>query len=343
MSTSIDSIVSEYRKTIELYQAFASRLEALIIDLLASTNVKLHFSESRVKSPESLKDKLTRPGKSYDAPLKQVPDLVGIRIVLYYRDNIPTVGEIIKREFEIIEEVSSHQPDKYSPDQFGYISMHYIVKINSERIKLIEWKSFADIHAEIQVRTLLQHSWAAVSHALQYKREGDVPITLRRRLYRLAGLFELADEEFIAIRDARDSAVLQSVEAVRDKNKSARIDSTVIIEVMRTSDNFRKQVNAMEKIGFSFESSLEYVGTIVEECERLEIVTLRQLEKIISQDYSAYFRDIFDNNWRVDDSFALYLLLIASHRDSFTEEHLVQRGWSPDVAELVIQGRRKIG
>jgi putative GTP pyrophosphokinase len=64
-------------------------------------------------------------------------------------------------------------------------------------------KQYADIRAEIQVRTALQHAWSAVHHKLEYKSSTEAPPELRRRLFRLSALFELADEQFSELRDAR--------------------------------------------------------------------------------------------------------------------------------------------
>jgi trimethylamine:corrinoid methyltransferase-like protein len=65
------------------------------------------------------------------------------------------------------------------------------------------------MHAEVHVRTVLQHAWAAISHSLQYKKEDDVPAALRRRLNRLAALLELADQEFTTL-SAEHRALHQS-------------------------------------------------------------------------------------------------------------------------------------
>jgi hypothetical protein len=75
------------------------------------------------------------------------------------------------------------------------LSQHYIVKINDSRAGLFEWEEVSQLWAEIQVRTVLQHAWAAVEHFLVYKNKNDVPKLIRRRLFRLSALFELADEE----------------------------------------------------------------------------------------------------------------------------------------------------
>jgi ppGpp synthetase/RelA/SpoT-type nucleotidyltranferase len=55
------------------------------------------------------------------------------------------------------------------------------------------------------VRTILQHAWAEIEHDIQYKSARALPPALRRRLAALAGLLEIADREFQAIRDEHDS------------------------------------------------------------------------------------------------------------------------------------------
>lgn len=98
-----------------------------------------------------------------------------------------------------------------------------------------EWRSFKNFHAEIQVRTVLQHSWAAVSHALQHKREGDVPLALRRRIFRLAGLFELANEEFIQIRNENIEISERSTAAVIDNLPNIKIDAPIVRQFLKNS------------------------------------------------------------------------------------------------------------
>ena len=331
------TIIANYTDSLPTYQAFASRLESLLRDLVEAAEIKIHFAESRAKSPESLAEKLNRPGKSYEEPLSEVPDLVGIRLILYYQDDVPTVGDLIREQFSLIEEEEAHQPEKYSPDQFGYLSMHYIVGLNTSRARLPEWKAFTGIRAEIQVRTLLQHSWAAVSRALQYNREGDVPITLRRKLFRLAGLFELADEEFVDIRRAHDAIVAESIEAVRTEKKGLLLDAPVLREAIKTSTAMTAVVEMMESIGYDFTSDGDFVGKIVEECERLGISTLEDLESVISTDHSAFLKRLFSDTWRVSRSFALYLVLIATHPDRFDEDYLIDLGWGVMTASRVVR------
>jgi hypothetical protein len=80
-----------------------------------------------------------------------------------------------------------------------------VISLGDSRRELVEWQAFAGKKAEIQVRTVLQHAWAAIDHKLRYKREREVPRELRRGLFRLSALLEVADKEFSRLRDQADA------------------------------------------------------------------------------------------------------------------------------------------
>lgn len=154
---------------------------------------------SRTKTAQSLKGKIERKkieGRSYDNPLSQITDIVGIRIITYYLRDIEEIGNLVRKEFQIDEKNSLDKSAVLGIDQFGYKSVHYIISLSSSRRDLPEWVEFKMFKAEIQVRTTLQNAWAEIDHEIRYKNEENIPIEIRRRIYRLMALLELADEEF---------------------------------------------------------------------------------------------------------------------------------------------------
>ena len=50
----------------------------------------------------------------------EVTDLVGLRIITYYREDVTRVGEILKKEFQIDATNSVDKAAALDPDRFGY-------------------------------------------------------------------------------------------------------------------------------------------------------------------------------------------------------------------------------
>jgi len=127
--------------------------------------------------------------------------VLGLRIITYFSDHVDTISSLIEREFAVDEENSVDKRAVLDPDRFGYLSTHYVVSIGGQREALSEWAPFRGLKFEIQIRSILQHSWAEIEHDLGYKSAISIPKDVRRRFSRLAGLLELADAEFASIRN----------------------------------------------------------------------------------------------------------------------------------------------
>src|SRR5215469_16243594 len=206
---------NRYRAIRGTCESLTARLQALIVDLLAEASLEVIQIEARTKAIDSFTEKISRKRVKYANPLTEVTDLVGLRIITFYREDVTRVGEILKQEFQIDATNSVDKAAALDPDRFGYTSVHYVVTLSPDRRKLAEWKPYAGFRAEIQVRTALQHAWSAVNHKLDYKSPTEVPRELRRRLFRLSALFELADEQFSELRDARARIASEYAQDVR--------------------------------------------------------------------------------------------------------------------------------
>ena len=130
------------------------------------------------------------PDRTY-ARLWEVTDLLGLRVITYFEDGVDRVGALVEARLPVDFQ---HSVDKRRRDAggFGYRSLHYVCRAGEALPP--------DCRYEIQVRTMLEHAWAEIEHDLGYKSREAVPAEARRRLHRLAGLLELADQEFVAIR-----------------------------------------------------------------------------------------------------------------------------------------------
>jgi len=190
-----EKITSEFSKNRPLYEAFSQKIKELIFSVLKEKKIDVHSIEFRTKEVSKLREKVSREGKQYDK-YTDVTDLSGVRIICFSTNQLETVCKSIKENFEIIEELSVDKKTLLDPDRFGYLSIHYVVKLSKQRNQLPEYATYADLICEIQIRTLLQHAWAEIEHDLGYKSDIAVPKHIKRRFYRLSGLLELADDEF---------------------------------------------------------------------------------------------------------------------------------------------------
>ena len=117
--------------------------------------------------------------------------------------DVAPVARLVQRLY-VVEEMSDQRADSML-DVPGYQSLHFLVRFRDEDREALGWPAGAR-PVEVQVRSILQHAWAALQHDLMYKGERAPTDNVRRRLIALAGLLELADQEFMSVRLAHGDA-----------------------------------------------------------------------------------------------------------------------------------------
>ncbi len=182
------AILDEYRENLPLFQKTSAEAVASIKEMLSQAELLVAAVESRVKTEKSLAGKLELKGSKY-ASLKDITDIVGVRVITFYIDDVDKVASAVERLWEIDWENSVDKRKLHQIDSFGYMSLHYICKVAGSPYRF-----------EIQIRTLLQHAWANMNHDTGYKSGVEIPKEYLRNMNRLAGMLELADEQFSRIR-----------------------------------------------------------------------------------------------------------------------------------------------
>jgi putative GTP pyrophosphokinase len=129
---------NRYRAVRATYESMTVRLRVLITDLISDAGIDVIQIEARTKSTESFAEKISRKGRKYENPLVDMTDLIGLRIITYYREAVTRIGEVLKGEFLIDEKNSVDKMAALDPDRFGYLSMHYIASLSPTRRKLAE-------------------------------------------------------------------------------------------------------------------------------------------------------------------------------------------------------------
>ena len=126
----------------------------------------------------------------------RITDLMGIRVVCPFIEDLAMVEELIKKNFEVVE---TERKGHYTFKEFGYESTHLLITIPADIIAK-RGNPGCDV-AEIQIRTILQDAWAEVEHELVYKAEFnpfDAP--MKRKLAAVNASLSLADIIFQEIR-----------------------------------------------------------------------------------------------------------------------------------------------
>ncbi len=338
------------QRLVNQHSSYTTMLCELIKSLLKSFQIKYHIVECRTKTAESLIEKISR--KNIKSVTKEVTDISGIRIILYYQDDVDKVSKLINDNFLIDKRNSINKAELYDSNQFGYLSIHHIVQLNNNRKNLPEWKIFASLKAEIQIRTVLQHSWASISHELSYKKDYEIPQQLERRLYRLAGLFELADEQFLDIRnkhDNLDSAIKKLNKT--DKAKELDINTLTLKHALeKTGSIFQKIITKAYEIGFvKYDESDEpeygekhyYYSEIILLTKILGYQSISELESGLEKNFQLIEKVFMaavkkHNDWGAGTTF---LTLIASLTLLNREELGIfgnRSGWHNDNFDLIV-------
>ena len=190
-------ILEEYRKQREDFVKLGDVAQQMLVDMTDELGLSVLAVEHRVKTEKSLAGKLERKGDLYTT-LADVTDILGCRIVCFLADEIDKIGKKIEQTFVVDWENSSDKRALIKADSFGYLSLHYICSLpfGDKWPDEICGKKF-----EIQIKTVLQHAWSVIHHDIGYKSDFGVPRAISRQFARLAGLLELADDEFVRARD----------------------------------------------------------------------------------------------------------------------------------------------
>lgn len=194
-----EMILDEYREKLPVFE----RMKTVVLDLLRTcldeNNIIVSGLEARVKTEQSLTGKLELKGSKYYS-LDDITDILGARIITFYSDEVDIISALIENLFDIDWDNSVDKRKMLEIDRFGYLSLHYVCRIPETLYKDPEMPQLNQVRFELQMRSTLQHVWANMYHDIGYKTDIEIPVEYQRNMNRLAGMLELADEQFSHIR-----------------------------------------------------------------------------------------------------------------------------------------------
>lgn len=211
-SIRIENFKNWYEQNQNDYDKTAKYVHAKIMTYIEEQKFNVAHSSARVKSIDSAYNKakkmVEKDGKyilKYTDPQNQIMDFAGVRIVVYLASEVKNIIEAIEQLFAggIRYDDSGNKIDLLGEDKVGYLSVHYVVTIDTDEIQYARLKGKK---CEIQVRTVLQDAWAQVFHDRLYKASMDnTEEYIKRKTNLLSGSLELIDNQIDEIVKYYDS------------------------------------------------------------------------------------------------------------------------------------------
>lgn len=178
-------------------QTLETQLNMLIKEYEFKNKVNpVEHIKSRIKTEESALDKLNKKGYelSLDNLKEHVKDMIGIRIVCSFIDDVDTIVNIIKKtkQFRVISEKNYID----NPKSTGYMSYHLIVEIPLYLDETVEY-----IPAEIQIRTVAMDFFASLDHKIRYKFPGDIPDEVKDEMVSCSFVIQALDKKMYELNE----------------------------------------------------------------------------------------------------------------------------------------------
>lgn len=286
---------------------------------LAETGIVVASVESRVKTEDSLAGKLELKGAKYKS-LADITDIVGLRVITFYLDDVDVVASIVERLFEIDWENTVDKRRLHALDSFGYQSLHYICYMPQNKDVAPGYRF------EIQMRTLLQHAWSNMNHDTGYKSGVEIPREYIRNLSRLAGMLELADEQFSRIRSELTDY---------RRRMQALVASGNLDEVQLDGDTFRSylDLNPFQRLNL-----------------RIAAINQAEIQEVPLMPYLAAFKDIgcqtLGDVQRIIKEYSEGAYQIACYQMGLTDLDIVASSVGPQnlcIAFILKNGGGRIG
>jgi len=149
-------------------EGIGDRLEEDIRNILNRAGIYFRIF-SRAKTPFSIAQKLEKPGYGFGEHDKKMQDLIGLRVVVYYQDDMDIVRTILEKTFRQVGEWSKTDNTE---EEFKASKLNGVFWVPEEYQRVYNGDiSFLPIDAtfEVQLRTISFEGWHEIEHDMRYK------------------------------------------------------------------------------------------------------------------------------------------------------------------------------
>ena len=263
-------LLGQFRQLQPTLENLAKEAYDIMLNALNEQGIYVTGIEHRVKTEKSLIGKLELKGAKYKS-IDDITDLVGLRVITFYTDEVDKVAAIAKRVFDIDWKESVDKRKLHQLDSFGYNSLHYICRLKTGGPRF-----------ELQMRTALQHVWSTIEHDTGYKGVVKIPPEYKRQFSRLAGMMELIDDEFSRLRTVLTDYRRQTLALV----KNGKLDDVPLsAETFRSYlelqpfDRLNRRIAAVNQAEIFTVSMMSYLPVL----ESFGLETLGDVQRFIDE------------------------------------------------------------
>lgn len=290
----VEKRIKDYSGNQLLYGEFANQVLTILKTVIKDEypDIKIASYSSRAKEVDSLRKKLQKDKYNEDS---EITDLAGVRIITYSRKDIPFIEEIVNNNFNVDRKNSIDKTSVLGNDKVGYRGVHYVITYNSDRMKMPENKKYKNLKCEVQITSLIAHTWSEITHEKGYKFEGKLPEELERRKNLLAGMLELADMEMDSYVQSFDEYVERVKEEVERGGLGLEINSMSLVKYMAW-----KFPTVVPQI-------FRDIDLILKELNRFELKNISQLNQLIRPEFE---KEIAGTGWRSLDGIIRNIMIL---------------------------------
>ena len=202
-----DDFIDDWQLFLAPYEQAVDELKLKLKNLRKEFRIEhrrapIEFVTGRVKTRESILEKMEVRKSAPEDFLVGVQDIAGVRIMCQFVEDIYEVANILKnrQDFKVLlirDYIQNRKPSGY---RSYHMVLEYPVQLASGEVK--------QLIVEVQIRTLAMNFWATIEHSLNYKYQGEYPQEILERLERASEAAFRLDEEMSEIRDEIREALL---------------------------------------------------------------------------------------------------------------------------------------
>jgi len=243
-----------YKKNEKILSILTKKFETILTGSGCNAQIK-----GRIKSFDALYRKILMrcQNGTIEKPFEVITDIIGMRIVVPFLEDLESVEKLIKKHFQIVE--TEYKSRELTIREFGYDSIHIQIKLPDEISDKV--KNSKGMKIEIQLRTILQDAWAEVEHELIYKTSIDkVEDTIRRKMIAVNATLSLGDTIFQEIREyqrkrykdiqERHKKLMDKVSTIPEKMEKLKI-STDIIASDKSNEEIREVPKKLQPVNMN--------------------------------------------------------------------------------------------